>query len=90
MNIKPYAKGMLLVAIPATLFGFFLAFVTTHSGGALFYFSFTLVPGLWFVDKFGFTESEFVWPIALLVQILYWSVIITAYNMYQASNEKNT
>ncbi len=90
MNIKSYVKGMLFIAIPATIFGFFLAFVTTHSGGALFYFSFTLVPGLWFIDKFGLTNSEYVWPIAILVQVLYWSVIVMGYNIFQASNEKNT
>ncbi len=83
MNIKPYGKGMLLVAIPATFFGALFAFVTTHSGGALFYFSFTLVPGLWFVDKFGFTDNEYVWPIALLVQILYWSVVVTIFNIFR-------
>lgn len=88
MNLKPYGEGMLFVTIPATLFGVFLAFTTIHSGGALFYFSFTLVPGLWFLDKVVFTESEYVWPIALLIQVLHCSAIVTFINMFRAKNEK--
>jgi len=90
MNIKPYGKGMLFVAVPVTLLGLFLAFVTTHSGGALFYFSLTLVPGLWFIDKFDLMDSSGVWVIAISVQVVYWSILVLVFNGVLKSNEKIT
>ncbi len=80
MNIKPYIKGMLFIAMPATILGVILAFSSIHSGGVLFKLAFLLVPGLWFINYIGLSESNYSWGIVLFVQILFWSAIILILN----------
>ncbi|MBI3188878.1 MAG: hypothetical protein HYZ31_13565 [Gammaproteobacteria bacterium] len=76
MNKKTYIKGMLLIALPATIIGTLLLFLTAHAGSALFKAALFLVPGLWLIDYAGIVESNFAWPVAIIVQVIYWSVIV--------------
>jgi len=71
---------MVIVGIPISIASIFLVFLTTHSGGILFRVSLFLVPGLWYANYAGLLNSELLWPMVVLAQIVFWFILIIAFN----------
>ena len=88
MELKQYIKSMVLVAIPLSFAGAFLAMMSTHSGGILLFISKLMLPGLFLVDFFDKDDSIGLFLVILInAQIIYCSVLVTIYYKYKNNAE---
>jgi len=91
MKIKAYIKGMLFIALPASIVGVLLAFLITDPDNILFSLFFYLAPFFWVVDRTDLTISDNVFLIAQATQFIYWSILILILKyLWRKRNSINT
>ena len=91
MKVKAYIKGMLFIALPASIVGALLSFLITNPNNVLFDLYYYLAPFFWVIDRTGLTISDNVFLIASATHFLYWSILVIIFNyVWNNKNHKNT
>ena len=82
VNFRSYLLCVLLVALPMSVLGAFMAMLATHSGGIVLWLGLSLTPAIWFLDKLLAASHEFSIALAasFIFQFFYWTLLILLAN----------
>ncbi len=80
---------MIFIALPFSVFGYYLAVLSTHSEGFFLFLGRVIVPGLFVEDYIPYGEGGLYWIGLVSIQIIYCSILIVAYRNYGKHNEKS-
>lgn len=89
MFLRFYIKAMFIVAIPISIFGYYLTVLSTHVEGVFLLVGKIIFPAFFLEEYFVHAGIGLYWFLMISLQLIYSTVLIYLYYTFFKNNRKS-